>query len=258
MVTEILMQQKPLFRLENISLETGGKAILRSVDMTVMPGEIVTIIGPNGAGKTSLLKVMLGLVPPTQGNVWREKGVVIGYVPQRLQIPATIPLTVAGFAALGSNAGKDAIAAKLQEAGLSVPLTQTVQSLSGGEFQRLLLARALLRQPAVLVLDEPAQGLDIAGEAEFYHLVRAIRTRYGCAVVMVSHDLHLVMSATDQVICLNTHVCCSGKPEAISRDPAYLQLFGKNLVGEFAVYHHHHDHHHAPDGSIIRDDKEHL
>ncbi len=257
MVTENRPQKEALIRLENVSLKLQGRQILDAVDLVVYPREIVTVIGPNGAGKTSLLKVMLGLLPASAGKVFRQPGLVIGYVPQRLPVPLTMPLTVAVFAGMGAKAGKQAIRDALREVGLSVPLDQPVQSLSGGEFQRLLLARALLRKPQVLVLDEPAQGLDITGEGEFYHLIASLRERYRCAVVMVSHDLHLVMAATDRVVCLNTHVCCQGRPESISRDPEYLQLFGKGVVEEFAIYHHEHDHHHAADGSIICDNGTH-
>lgn len=256
-MTEKVSQKEALIQLENISLERQGKQILKSVTMAVFPQQIVTLIGPNGAGKTSLLKVMLGLLPVSQGKVFRQSEMIIGYVPQRLHVPETMPLTVAVFASMASKVSQQAIQDSLHEVGLSVPLSQSVQSLSGGEFQRLLLARALLRRPQVLVLDEPAQGLDFTGEAEFYHLIADLRERYHCAVVMVSHDLHLVMAATDQVVCLNTHVCCQGRPEAISQDPEYLQLFGRGLAKEFAVYHHEHDHHHAADGRIICDDEDH-
>ena len=252
-MTESLTQKKALLALEDVSLVCQGKRILQAIDLAVLPDKIVTIIGPNGAGKTSLLKVMLGLMPASAGKVYRQPGLVTGYVPQRIHISVALPLTVEVFAAMASNCDKGAVAATLREVGLDVPLSQSVQSLSGGEFQRLLLARALLRRPEILILDEPAQGLDFTGEAEFYHLITVIRERYQCAVVMVSHDLHLVMAATDQVVCLNTHVCCQGRPEAISQDPEYLQLFGPGLPKEFAVYHHEHDHHHAPDGSIVCD-----
>lgn len=256
MVTEKEPKKEALIQLENVSLTLQGKQILKSVDMMVCPQQIVTLIGPNGAGKTSLLKVMLGLLPATMGKVFRQPEMTIGYVPQRLHVPVTMPLTVAVFAGMASDVSQQAIQNSLQEVGLSVPLDQSVQSLSGGEFQRLLLARALLRDPQILVLDEPAQGLDFTGEAEFYHLITELRSRYRCAVVMVSHDLHLVMAATDQVVCLNTHVCCQGRPESISRDPEYQQLFGQGVAKEFAVYHHEHDHHHAADGSIISDVEE--
>jgi len=256
-VTEKAPQKEALIQLENISLELQGKQILKSVTMTVLPQQIVTLIGPNGAGKTSLLKVMLGLLPASKGTVFRQPGMVVGYVPQRLHIPQTMPLTVAVFAGMASKASQQTIQDSLHEVGLSVPLDQSVQSLSGGEFQRLLLARALLRRPQILVLDEPAQGLDFTGEAEFYHLIASLRERYHCAVVMVSHDLHLVMAATDQVVCLNTHVCCQGRPESISQDPEYLQLFGQGLAKEFAVYHHEHDHHHTADGRIVCDPEDH-
>lgn len=251
------LDQNSLIQLDKVGFKKQGRQILHAIDLKVAAGEIITLIGPNGAGKTTLLKVMLGLLPVTEGRVHKKPKLAIGYMPQRFHIPVTMPLTVSVFLRLVADTSISDIDSILTEVGLEVPVQQSVQSLSGGEFQRLLLARALLRKPDMLVLDEPAQGLDFTGEAEFYHMINDIRHRYRCAVVMVSHDLHLVMAATDHVVCLNTHVCCQGRPDSISQDPEYLQLFGKRLVNEFAVYHHEHDHHHAPDGSIIQDEHEH-
>lgn len=249
-------EKELLIRLDQVGFSIQGREILRAINLEVKAGGIITLIGPNGAGKTSLLKVMLGLQNASSGQVFRKAGLAVGYVPQRFQVPDTMPLTVGVFLRLAGELSADVIQSTLQEVGLDVPSTQSVQTLSGGEFQRLLLTRALLRKPEVLVLDEPAQGLDFAGEAQFYHMINELCRRYECAVVMVSHDLHLVMATTDQVVCLNTHICCQGRPDSISKDPEYLQLFGEPLANEIAVYHHDHDHHHAPNGSIIHDDKD--
>jgi zinc transport system ATP-binding protein len=218
------------------------------VSLTVSAGEIVTIIGPNGAGKTTLLRAALGLQRADAGRIERRAGLRVGYLPQRLAIDETLPLTVRRFLALVPKARRDAAAA-LVETGATHTLDLPVQTLSGGEVQRVLLARALLREPQLLVLDEPAQGVDIAGQAELFALIRRLRDQHGCGVLLVSHDLHLVMAATDRVVCLNHHVCCSGRPEAVSRDPAYRALFGAAIEG-FALYAHAHDHCHDVAGEV--------
>jgi zinc transport system ATP-binding protein len=232
----------PYLALDAVSLAFGRRKALESVSLSIEAGEIVTVIGPNGAGKTTLLRVALGLAKPDSGRVSRAPGLRIGYVPQRLRIDDTLPLTVRRFLRLAAGA-RIGIAAALDETGAVHTLDFPVQTLSGGELQRVLLARALMREPQLLVLDEPVQGVDIAGQAEIFALLRTLRERRGVAVLLVSHDLHLVMAATDRVICLNRHVCCSGHPEAVQRDPAYRALFGQNAEA-FAAYAHHHDHSH--------------
>jgi zinc transport system ATP-binding protein len=232
----------PLVDIVGIRVAFGGRVALSEVSLALSPGEIVTVIGPNGAGKTTLLRVVLGLQRPDAGSVQRRPGLCVGYVPQRLAIDETLPLTVRRFLTLVSGTRRP-IKDVLAEVGAPHTSDLPVQTLSGGEFQRVLLARALLREPDLLVLDEPVQGVDIAGQAELFALIRRIRDRRGCGVLLVSHDLHLVMAATDHVICLNHHVCCSGHPEAVSRDPAYRALFGAAIDG-FALYAHHHDHRH--------------
>jgi zinc transport system ATP-binding protein len=202
----------------------------------------VTLVGPNGAGKTTLLRILLGLQRPSAGSAWRRPGLRIGYLPQRLAIDETLPLTVRRLLALAGPAGKERIDAALAEVGAKPLASMPVQALSGGELQRVLLARALLREPDLLVLDEPVQGVDVTGQGELYALIRHIRDRRGCGVLLVSHDLHLVMAASDEVVCLNRHVCCSGHPETVTRHPAYRALFGDAI----AVYAHHHDHVHDP------------
>lgn len=244
--------REPLLQAKGVVKRFGGRTVLDNVDLTVAEREIVTVIGPNGAGKSTLLRILLGLTAPDRGERWIRPGISIGYMPQRLPVDATLPLTVRRFLRLGRprhlvKRSDDALRAALDEVGAAEVLDTAIQSVSGGEFQRVLLARALLRDPALLVLDEPVQGVDVAGQEDLFRLIMAIRDRRGCGVLMVSHDLHLVMVATDTVVCLNHHVCCTGRPEAVRVHPAYLALFGAARDGELAVYTHHHDHvHDAP------------
>ncbi|MDH5747883.1 MAG: zinc ABC transporter ATP-binding protein ZnuC [Rhodospirillales bacterium] len=244
-----------LVEVADINVTFSGKHVLDGVSLKVKRGEIVTIIGPNGAGKSTLIRVILGLLKADGGIVTRRKGLRIGYMPQRMELDPALPLTVEKFLALavprGSEKGRKRIASVLEDVGAETVLEQSMQDLSGGERQRVMLARALLREPDLLVLDEPSQGVDIGGQADLYRLIGSIRDQRGCGVLLVSHDLHLVMAATDQVVCINTHVCCAGHPETVTRDPAYVDLFGDELARAFAVYHHHHDHHHADDGKVV-------
>jgi zinc transport system ATP-binding protein len=243
-----MTEAPPLIDLADVRVAFDGRIALHDVSLALRPGEILTIIGPNGAGKTTLLRVVLGLQRVDTGRVQRRSGVRIGYVPQRFTVDDTLPLTVRRFLALVPGA-KPRIAAALAEVGAGHTLTLPVQTLSGGELQRVLLARALLREPDLLVLDEPMRGVDVAGQAELFALIRRIRDRSRCGVLLVSHDLHLVMAAADRVICLNHHVCCSGYPEAVRSDPAYRALFGAAIEG-FALYAHHHDHRHDGAGEL--------
>ena len=224
----------------------GGLQILSDISLEVRRGEVMTVIGPNGAGKSTLLRVLMGVTRPDSGTVTRKPGLVIGYVPQRMQVDAALPLTVGRFLGLTcSQRGR--IRDALDEVGVAGAESKPVQALSGGELRRVMLARAILRAPDLLVLDEPLAGVDVAGQAELYELIGNLRRRYGAGVLMVSHDLHLVMAETDTVICLNHHVCCAGHPEAVSRDPAYAQLFGSAV----AVYTHDHDHAHSDAGEVV-------
>ena len=229
-----------------------GHLILDTVDISVAPGEIVTVIGPNGAGKTTLLRVLLGLLKPSHGTVERRPGLRVGYLPQRMQIDPILPLTVGRLMTLTRRSDADAIGAALAETGASHLRDAQVSTLSGGELQRVLLARALLRDPDLLALDEPVQGVDFAGEAALYELIGGIRARRGCGVLMISHDLHVVMAAADRIVCLNRHVCCAGTPEAVSRHPEYARLFGPRAAPALAVYTHHHDHGHGLAGEVVR------
>lgn len=250
---KVMSPTLPLVQVDDLSLMSMGRLILDNISLSVSTSEIVSIIGPNGAGKTSLLKVIVGLTPPTKGKVIRAKGLRIGYMPQRLQIDPTFPLTVERFLLLGQR--PVALTHTLKEVGIEHILHTQFHAISGGELQRVLLARALLRKPQLLVLDEPAQGVDLIGQGELYNLIGEIRERHGCAVLLVSHDLNVVMAKTDKVICLNQHVCCSGHPENVSKDPAFTELFG-NISPNFAFYTHRHDHHHR-EGKVIDTDKDH-
>ncbi len=240
-----------LVELTGASVEFAGRLVLDGVDLTVRPGKIVTLIGPNGSGKTTLVRVALGLLKPTRGRVQRRSGVRIGYVPQTIHIDETMPLTVRRFLALSGRPDAARINDALDAVRAPHILESPVQSISGGEMKRALLARALLRKPDLLVLDEPSAGVDVTGQAELYGLIDSIRDRTGCGVLLVSHDLHLVMAATDEVLCLNRHVCCRGAPEAVTRHPEYLALFGGELAASVAVYAHEHDHEHALSGEPL-------
>ena len=244
-----------LVEARGVAIRLGGQQVLSDVDLAVHQNEIVTIIGPNGSGKSTLLKVVLGLLRPDSGRVWVRQGLRIGYMPQRLVVDRTLPITVARFLSLGGG-DLDGIEQALEEVGAGNVASSPIQEISGGELQRVLLARALLRRPDLLVLDEPVQSVDVAGQAEIYALIGRIRDERHCGVLMVSHDLHVVMSATNTVICLNHHVCCTGHPEAVSRDPAYLALFGPEVAASLATYAHHHDHVHSPSGTVLPSDED--
>ena len=245
------MANELLLHLSGIGVRMGGRAILSGVDLAVFAGEVVTLIGPNGAGKTTLLRVALGLLPAADGRIVQRPGLRVGYMPQRLHIDDTMPLTVRRFMSLGGAVPPGARRAIAEEVGAVPLLDRPVQAVSGGEFQRVLLARALLRQPDLLVLDEPVQGVDITGQAELYDLINDIRVRRGCGVLIVTHDLHVVMAGADRVICLNHHVCCTGAPEDVRTNPEFLALFPNVAVGALAPYTHHHDHAHTPSGAIV-------
>ncbi|MDE3015864.1 MAG: ATP-binding cassette domain-containing protein [Pseudomonadota bacterium] len=232
----------PLIVAEGVTKSFGKDAIISNVSVNIEPRNIVTVIGPNGSGKTTLLKLLLGLETPDAGAVRRKPGLTIGYVPQKLAIDPILPLTVEWFLRLSAR-GRD-MKPLASEVGIAPLLEQRLQSVSGGEMQRILLARALLCEPELLVLDEPAQGVDVGGQAVLYDLIARVSRRHRCAVLMVSHDLHLVMSSTDHVICLNRHVCCSGHPHSVRGDPAFVELFGDHVAQSLAVYTHHHDHEH--------------
>ena len=243
--------QKSLASLKNISLNLQGKSILHDVSLELQAGKIVTVIGPNGAGKSTLIRILLGLQKPDSGEVWQKPTLRIGYVPQKISINELMPLTVERFVALAKHKNKNDVAQALAETGIAHLNKQAIQSLSGGEFQRVLLARALLQKPQLLILDEPAQGVDVMGQAELYEKISELKNTHGFGVLMISHDLHLVMQNTDQVLCLNQHICCSGQPDDVSNHPEYLRLFGDLPAEGLAVYTHQHDHCHDLQGNVV-------
>jgi zinc transport system ATP-binding protein len=233
-----------------INMDFDGKTILDNISLTIDEGQIVTLIGPNGAGKTTLVRIALGLLQPDSGTIYHRPSLRIGYMPQRVHVEPTLPLTVNRFLQLANRRDADLLSATLEQLKIAHLAKNQLAAVSGGELQRVLLARALLRKPELLILDEPAQGVDLAGQAEFYQLISEISDSQGCGVLMISHDLHLVMSSTDEVICLNHHICCHGKPEHVSNDPAYLSLFGASASESLAVYTHNHNHEHDIGGSV--------
>jgi zinc transport system ATP-binding protein len=240
-----------LVRADGVDLSIGRTQILSHVDMTVGRGEIVTLVGPNGAGKSSLVRVILGLVAPSAGEVWRKPGLRVGYLPQKMSIDPVLPITVRRLLALAGPGSSGKTQAVLKEVGADNLADRALQDLSGGEFQRVMLARALLRDPDLLVLDEPLRGIDLGGQLALYDLIGRLRRDRGIGVLMISHDLHIVMAATDRVICLNQHICCSGAPEAVSRSPEYAALFGAAAARQLAVYAHEHDHAHDLHGHVV-------
>ena len=233
-----------LISVHNLSVAYGANTVLRHVALTLEPGEIVTIVGPNGSGKTSLLRAIIGATTAIRGEINLRPGLKIGYVPQRLHIDQTLPITVERFMKLTDTVSRAACAAALDSAGVPDLLKRQMSQLSGGQFQRVLLARALINRPDVMLLDEATQGLDQPGSAAFYRQIEAVRNDTGCAVLMISHDLHVVMSASDRVICLNGHVCCEGAPAVVASAPEYRALFGAGTGGALALYRHDHDHDH--------------
>jgi zinc transport system ATP-binding protein len=233
-----------LIGARGLGFARNGRVILQGVDLDVGAGEIVTLIGPNGAGKTTLVRVLLGLEAADSGATLRRPGLVVGYAPQRFAIDPAIPLTAARFVALGAQHGRSAIAGALAEVGAGALAERQLAELSGGELQRVILARCLARSPGLLVLDEPLRGVDYAGAAELYALIGRIRTARNLGVLLVSHDLHVVMAQSDRVVCLNRHVCCSGVPQSVAQHPEYARLFGSQAARALGLYHHQHDHRH--------------
>jgi len=233
-----------LVTVEDLSVSYGARTVLSRVSLAVEKGEIVTIVGPNGSGKTSLLRAIIGAVKPDQGQVSRGAGVKIGYVPQKLHIDETLPITVARFLKLPGGVAAAQIDQALAQAGVPDLAKSQLSQLSGGQFQRVLLARALIGTPDILLLDEATQGLDQRGSASFYKQIEQVRQQTGCAILMISHELHVVMSASDRVVCLNGHVCCEGTPAVVASAPEYRALFGTGTGGALALYRHEHDHGH--------------
>jgi zinc transport system ATP-binding protein len=235
----------PLMTLDGVNKSFAGQHVLQNIDLQLNQSEITTLIGPNGAGKSTLVRIVLGLLQPDSGSVISDANLNIGYMPQKLHIDPTLPISTCRFLQL-ANTSHQACHNALESVGIGHLATTPVQKLSGGEMQRALLARAILRKPNLLVLDEPVQGVDTNGQNALYKMIADLSKSLNCAVLMVSHDLHIVMSATDQVICLNHHICCQGRPEQVTQDPAYLDIFGQT-----AIYAHHHDHQHSVHGEVL-------
>ena len=234
----------PLIAAHQLGLKIGNRKILDNVNVSVHDREIVTVIGPNGAGKSTLIKVMLGLVPQTTGHIHKRENLRVGYVPQRFPVSPNVPLSVRRLMTLTHKATEQELQRTLGETGIGHLINARVADLSGGELQRALLARALLREPQLLVLDEPVQAVDFDGELKLYELISNIRKARGCGILMVSHDLHMVMAESDRVICLNGHVCCEGAPIAVQKSPEFSKMFGPKAAAMIAGYSHHHDHDH--------------
>ena len=251
--SQSLERKQILLQAQDLSLVTSERELLTNITLTVSAGEIVTVIGPNGAGKTTLLRVLLGLISPNAGSIFKKDKLRIGYLPQKVAVDPILPLSVSRIMKLTGNYSSLQIKIALEETGVASLREKPVYQLSGGEFQRVMLARALLKSPELLVLDEPVQGVDYLGESELYKLIANLRTRYGYGVLMVSHDLHVVMASTDRVLCLNQHICCEGQPADVSRHPEYLRLFGLDSGNALAVYSHHHDHTHHISGTLLED-----
>jgi zinc transport system ATP-binding protein len=240
-----------LIEAHGLSFRVGDRSILDHVDVAVASNEIVTLIGPNGAGKTTLIRLLLGLTKPEAGRILRKPGLRIGYMPQRFAPSPLLPITAKRFLATARAASREDLDARLAEVGAAAVANTQLHGLSGGELQRVLLARALLGNPDLLVLDEPVRGVDVTGQTELFDLMAAIRQRRGCGMLIVSHELHLVMAATDRVICLNKHVCCAGRPESVSTDPTFIAMFGAAAARQLAIYTHAHDHEHNIAGAVV-------
>lgn len=248
------MQQNSLISLEDAGVYRQGRWLIRHVDLEVAQGEIVTLIGPNGSGKSTTVKSAVGLMAVDEGCARRKPDLKIGYVPQKFNVDATLPLSVERLIKLGARYNAGQVADALDLVGMSGREKQMVQHLSGGELQRVLLARAFIARPDLLVLDEPVQGVDYAGEAALYDLIGRFRDETGCGVLLISHDLHVVMAKTDRVLCLNGHVCCTGTPESVMSSKQYSELFGTRAAESIAIYRHHHDHTHLSDGRVLHAD----
>ncbi|EMH79880.1 ABC protein of Mn/Zn ABC-type transporter [alpha proteobacterium HIMB114] len=241
--------KKTLVKLENASVEKNKKILVKNISFEVKQGEIVTLIGPNGSGKTTTAKMALGINENFEGNVQRYTS-QIGYVPQKVVIDWTLPIRVNDFMQLTSKINPEEINEALDFTGVDHLKNKNLNELSGGEFQRILIARAIAKKPELLVLDEPVQGVDFKGEISLYELIRSISKKTNCGILLISHDLHVVMSATDYVVCLNGHICCSGTPKKVANSDQYRELFGDRASTMLSIYEHNHDHSHSTDGTI--------
>ena len=243
------VEKNILVKLNNVGIQQNDKWLVKGVSLEVEKGKIVTLIGPNGSGKSTTAKIALGIYKNIEGNVEKFTNNV-GYVPQKISIDWTLPLRVKDFMVLTDNIKDELIDEALSLTGVINLKEKNLGNLSGGEFQRVLLARAISKKPELLVLDEPVQGVDFTGEIALYELIKKISEKLNCGILLISHDLHTVMSATDHVVCLNGHVCCSGSPKDVARNNEYKALFGEQASQTLSVYEHKHDHEHSIDGKI--------
>ena len=242
--------EKSLIELNDCGVKRGHKWLVRGVSLKVSQGQILTLIGPNGSGKSTTAKVALGILKPDEGTNHIQNNIKVSYVPQKISIDWSLPLRSVDFINLVEKYSTNNVIEALSMTGIKHLIYEDVRNLSGGEFQRLLMARAVAKKPNFLVLDEPVQGVDYPGEIAMYKTIQEIVKNINCGILLISHNLHVVMSQTDHVVCLNGHVCCSGAPKSVVKDPEYIRLFGKNIDPTLAFYEHEHDHKHLPDGSI--------
>ena len=244
-----MKENNPLVKLDNAGVYKSSKWLVRGISFEVNQGQIVTLIGPNGSGKTTTAKMILNILNADEGLIISDTN-KMAYVPQKININWTMPLRVIDFMKLTSNLNNDEIIESLTLTGVENLIYNEIHNLSGGEFQRVLIARAVAKKPELLVLDEPVQGVDFNGEIALYNLIKKISDKLNCGILLISHDMHFVMSATDHVICLNGHICCSGTPSTVVKNPAYIKLFGEHNAETLSYYQHHHDHSHNNDGSV--------
>ena len=244
-----MKENNPLVKLDNAGVYKSSKWLVRGISFEVNQGQIVTLIGPNGSGKTTTAKMILNILNADEGLIISDTD-KMAYVPQKINIDWTMPLRVIDFMKLTSNLNNTKIIESLTLTGVENLIYDEIHNLSGGEFQRVLIARAVAKKPELLVLDEPVQGVDFNGEIALYNLIKKISDKLNCGILLISHDMHFVMSATDHVICLNGHICCSGTPSTVVKNPAYIKLFGEHNAETLSYYQHHHDHSHNNDGSI--------
>ena len=242
-------QKKLLVKLENAGVQRMSKWLVKEISFEISQGQIVTLIGPNGSGKTTTAKMILNIMNADEGQIRRNTD-KMAYVPQKINIDWTMPLRVIDFMKITNNLNNNQVIESLTTTGVDKLLYNQIHNLSGGEFQRVLIARAIAKKPDLLVLDEPVQGVDYNGEIALYNLIKKISVNLNCGILLISHDMHFVMSTTDHVVCLNGHICCSGTPSSVVKNPEYIKLFGEHNSETLSYYQHHHDHSHDNDGSV--------
>ena len=242
-------QKKLLVKLENAGVQRMSKWLVKEISFEISQGQIVTLIGPNGSGKTTTAKMILKIMNADEGQITRNTD-KMAYVPQKINIDWTMPLRVIDFMKITNNLNNNQVIESLTTTGVDKLLYNQIHNLSGGEFQRVLIARAIAKKPDLLVLDEPVQGVDYNGEIALYNLIKKISVNLNCGILLISHDMHFVMSTTDHVVCLNGHICCSGTPSSVVKNPEYIKLFGEHNSETLSYYQHHHDHSHDNDGSV--------